>query len=68
MVLECDFDTLLPSVDDMEESEEWSVEKPLGERSSPVPGRMMSCFNATAVLCMCATTVLFMPNAEGFST
>jgi hypothetical protein len=52
MVLESDFDTLLPSVDDLEENEEWSVEMALGEHSSPAPGRMLSCFNAVAVLCL----------------
>lgn len=66
MILECDFDTPLPSIDDLEENEEWSVEKSLGELSPPAPGRMMSCFNATAVLCMCVTAILFMPKAEGF--
>ena len=66
MILECDFDTPLPSIDDLEENEEWSVEKSLGELSPPAPGRMMSCFNATAVLCMCVTAILFIPKLRAF--
>jgi hypothetical protein len=50
MILDSDFDTMLPSVTDLEENEEWSVEKLLGERSTPVPGRVISCFNASANL------------------
>ena len=50
MIFESDFDTTLPSVDDLEENEEWSVEMALGEHSSPAPGRMISCFNALGVL------------------
>lgn len=52
MIFDPDFDTLLPSLDDLEEDEEWSVEMADGELSSPVPGRMISCFNALAVLCL----------------
>jgi hypothetical protein len=52
MIFESDFDTVLPSVDDLEENEDWSVEMALGEYSSPAPGRMISCFNAIAVLCL----------------
>jgi len=51
MIFERDFDTTLPSEDDLEELEEWSVETPTGERSAPMPGRVISCFNASASLC-----------------
>ena len=58
MIFESDFDTVLPSVDDLEENEDWSVETALGEYSSPAPGRMISCFNAIAVLCLFYLSVL----------
>jgi hypothetical protein len=51
MVFESDFDTTLPSVDDLEETEEWSPGMALGEQPSPAPGRVISCFNASATLC-----------------
>ena len=50
MIFDSDFDTLLPCLDDLDEHEEWSVETAVGEHSSPAPGKMISCFNALAVL------------------
>ncbi|KAF9530638.1 fungal-specific transcription factor domain-containing protein [Crepidotus variabilis] len=50
MILETDFDTILPNVDDLEESEEWSGEVRGGDRLQPMPGRVISCFNASSVL------------------
>jgi hypothetical protein len=50
MIFESDFDTVVPSADDIEENEEWSVELATGERSSPAPGRVISCFNASVML------------------
>jgi len=57
MVFESDFDTALPSVDDLEEKEEWSPGMVLGEQPSPAPGRVISCFNASATLCRCGSPV-----------
>jgi len=51
MIFEMDFDTPLPNEDDPEESEEFSLDTPLGGRSSTMPGRIISCFNASATLC-----------------
>jgi hypothetical protein len=54
MIFEWDFDTTLPDEDDPEEYDEWAVETARGERSPPgVPGRSISCFNASASLCEC---------------
>ncbi|KAF8964723.1 fungal-specific transcription factor domain-containing protein, partial [Flammula alnicola] len=51
MIFEWDFDTPLPKEDDPEEFEEWSLETPPhGDRSPGVPGRSISCFNASATL------------------
>jgi len=52
MIFESDVDAVLPSPDDLEENEDWSVEMALGNHSSPAPGRIISCFNAIAVLCL----------------
>lgn len=51
MVFECDFDTILPRIDDLEETEEWSPRMALGEQPRSAPGRVISCFNASATLC-----------------
>ncbi|KAF9563839.1 hypothetical protein CPC08DRAFT_721409 [Agrocybe pediades] len=50
MIFEWDFDTPLPNEDDPEELDEWSLDTPRGQRSPPVPGRVISCFNASATL------------------
>ncbi|TFK71119.1 hypothetical protein BDN72DRAFT_479127 [Pluteus cervinus] len=50
MIFERDFDTSLPSEDELEEQEEWSTVSLTGERTPPVPGRVISCFNASANL------------------
>lgn len=60
MVFESDFDTTLPSVDDLEEMEEWSPGMALGEQPSPAPGRVISCFNASATLCGCSSSVPYL--------
>jgi len=52
MIFEWDFDTTLPNEDDPEELDEWALDTPRGQRSPPVPGRVISCFNASATLCM----------------
>ena len=44
MIFESDYDTTLPSEGDIEEQEEWVLK-------SGVPGRIISCFNASATLC-----------------
>ncbi|KAF5369399.1 hypothetical protein D9758_002493 [Tetrapyrgos nigripes] len=46
MIFERDFDTALPSVNDLEEMEEIQTD----ESSAPVRGRIISCFNAAAGL------------------
>lgn len=51
MIFESDFDTPLPNEEDQEEFEEFSLDAPLGGRSSTMPGRIISCFNASARLC-----------------
>jgi len=50
MIFERDFDTPLPNEEDPEEYEEFSLDTPFG-RSSAMPGRIISCFNASARLC-----------------
>ncbi|GLB40011.1 putative fungal specific transcription factor [Lyophyllum shimeji] len=52
MIFERDFDTPLPSEDDPEELEEWtpSSHPKNSEMPPPVPGRIISCFNASARL------------------
>ncbi|KDR77152.1 hypothetical protein GALMADRAFT_246384 [Galerina marginata CBS 339.88] len=50
MIFEWDFDTALPNADDPEEFEGWSMEIPGGKKSPSVPGRDISCFNASATL------------------
>ena len=51
MIFESDYDTTLPSVGDIEEQEEWVLVSDLGESLPGVPGRILSCFNASANLC-----------------
>jgi hypothetical protein len=51
MIFETDFDTPLPNEEDPEEFEEFSLDTPFGDRSSIMPGRIISCFNASARLC-----------------
>ena len=51
MIFESDFDTPLPNEEDQEEFEEFSLDTPFGGRSSIMPGRIISCFNASARLC-----------------
>jgi hypothetical protein len=48
MIFERDFDTPLPNEEDSEESEEFSLDAPTG---GSMPGRIISCFNASARLC-----------------
>ncbi|KAF9485619.1 hypothetical protein BDN70DRAFT_533969 [Pholiota conissans] len=51
MIFEWDYDTTLPDVEEAEEYDAWSVETPTGERTpADVPGRCISCFNASAEL------------------
>ena len=50
MIFDSDFDTALPSADDPEEYDEWSMDTPSGQKSTNVPGRNISCFNASATL------------------
>ena len=52
MIFERDFDTPLPNEEDSEEFEEFSLDTPFGGRSSTMPGRIISCFNASARLCV----------------
>ncbi|KAL0581686.1 hypothetical protein V5O48_000392 [Marasmius crinis-equi] len=49
MIFERDFDTLLPSEEDPEEEDSWT---PHGDadKDDRVPGKIISCFNAAAVL------------------
>ena len=51
MILESDYDTTLPSDSDIEEQEEWVLINHLGKSLPGVPGRIISCFNASASLC-----------------
>ena len=51
MIFESDYDTTLPSVGDIEEQEEWILISDIGESLPGVPGRILSCFNASANLC-----------------
>ncbi|KAI0050334.1 hypothetical protein FA95DRAFT_1555847 [Auriscalpium vulgare] len=46
---ERDFDTELPSVDEPEETEDWAPLEPM-HPTAPMPGRVISCFNASAGL------------------
>ncbi|KAF8153056.1 fungal-specific transcription factor domain-containing protein [Crassisporium funariophilum] len=50
MIFERDFDTTLPNEDDSEELEKWSLVNANHERMPSVPGRVISCFNASASL------------------
>ncbi|KAF8062419.1 fungal-specific transcription factor domain-containing protein [Lyophyllum atratum] len=52
MIFERDFDTSLPSEDDPEELEEWTPSSfpKNSDMPPPVPGRIISCFNASARL------------------
>jgi hypothetical protein len=51
MIFESDYDTTFPSDGDIEEQEEWVVIDHLGKSLPGVPGRIISCFNASANLC-----------------
>jgi hypothetical protein len=51
MIFESDYDTPLPSDSDIEEQEEWVLISHLGKSLPGVPGRIISCFNASANLC-----------------
>ena len=51
MIFESDYDTTLPSDGDIEEQEEWVLINNLGKPLPGVPGRIISCFNASANLC-----------------
>ena len=51
MIFESDYDTTLPNDTDIEEQEEWVLVDPVGKSLPGVPGRIMSCFNASANLC-----------------
>ena len=51
MIFESDYDTTLPSDSDIEEQDEWILINDLGESLPGVPGRIISCFNASANLC-----------------
>ena len=51
MIFESDYDTTLPSDSDIEEQEEWLLINHLGKALPGVPGRIISCFNASANLC-----------------
>ncbi|KAF5384170.1 hypothetical protein D9615_003165 [Tricholomella constricta] len=52
MIFERDFDTTMPNEDDPEEVEEWAPSSfpENSEMPPPVPGRIISCFNASARL------------------
>jgi hypothetical protein len=56
-IYEQDFDTELPSVNEPEEMEEWQPAAHDEEirQFSPFPIRTLSCFNASAALCMLVT-------------
>ena len=51
MIFESDYDTTLPSDSDIEEQEEWVLINHLGKSLPGIPGRIISCFNASANLC-----------------
>ena len=51
MIFESDYDTTLPSDNDIEEQEKWVLINHLGESLPGAPGRIISCFNASANLC-----------------
>ena len=51
MIFESDYDTTLPNDSDIEEQEEWILINHLGKPLPGVPGRIISCFNASANLC-----------------
>ncbi|KAF7330022.1 Zn(2)-C6 fungal-type domain-containing protein [Mycena kentingensis (nom. inval.)] len=53
-IFERDFDTSLPSETDVEEAEEWSAEGQI----APRPGRIISCFNASARLANILSQIL----------
>ena len=53
MIFESDYDTTLPSDGDIEEQEEWVLINNIGKSLPGVPGRIISCFNASANLCTC---------------
>ncbi|KAJ7726934.1 hypothetical protein B0H16DRAFT_262071 [Mycena metata] len=49
-IFERDFDTSLPSESDAEEMEEWAPPQDAPVSAAPRPGRVISCFNASARL------------------
>ena len=51
MIFERDFDNTMPNEDGSEEFEEWALRSAKNEVITGVPGRIISCFNATAGLC-----------------
>ncbi|KAF8812811.1 hypothetical protein BYT27DRAFT_7182267 [Phlegmacium glaucopus] len=50
MIFEKDYDTTLPNDSDIEEHEEWVLCNSAGVLLPGVPGRIISCFNASATL------------------
>ncbi|KAI3613223.1 hypothetical protein WG66_001383, partial [Moniliophthora roreri] len=51
MIFERDFDTLLPNEDDPEELDDWIPHtEDQGRATSRVPGKIVTCFNAAAIL------------------
>ena len=60
MIFESDYDTTLPSDSDIEEQEEWVLINHLGKSLPGVPGRIISCFNASANLCTSLSFFLFL--------
>ena len=51
MIFESDYDTTFPCDSDIEEQEECVLINDLGESLPGLPGRIISCFNASANLC-----------------
>ena len=66
MIFESDYDTTLPSEGDIEEQEEWVLLNHLGESLPGVPGRIISCFNASANLCTSVIELAPFPLFFGF--
>ncbi|KAJ7050446.1 fungal-specific transcription factor domain-containing protein [Mycena amicta] len=57
-IYERDFDTSLPSETDAEETEEWSPSAEAPVQAPPRPGRVISCFNASARLANILSQIL----------
>jgi hypothetical protein len=69
MIFERDYNTTLPNDSDIEEHETWVLVNRLGELMPGVPGRIISCFNASANLCMSVIElVTFLVYAQHFVT